>query len=234
MDREIILERRAGGIIERRVGDRGTDAQQQPGRVGSPPPRWSAEMERWSAGDEQRVRSADRHRHSDGYGDRWDAERYRDGGRGPGRTSEVLAWGRSRSPDRYRHGDPVRGYGESARDPGRSWEGRGGQQGAERDGDWNSCPRGAGGSGVPARGGSIGGHGGKSGPGRQRSAGSAHHININKRITGSSDMRELCSLVETTLAEFNHVNVVTAFRKILLTRCDGVSRVMAEQALQSL
>ena len=47
-------------------------------------------------------------------------------------------------------------------------------------------------------------------------------------------MRELCSLVETTLAEFNHVNVVTAFRKILLTRCDGVSRVMAEQALQSL
>ena len=92
--------------------------------VGSPMPRRSA--------DEERARSADRHRKSDGYGDSRDAERYRDGDRGQDSSRKFLAQGGSRNPDRYRHGDPVRGDWESTRDTGRSREGRGGAAGCRK------------------------------------------------------------------------------------------------------
>ena len=41
------------------------------------------------------------------------------------------------------------------------------------------------------------------------------NIEINQRITGSKDATSLVMLVETCVAEFNHVNVATAFRKLL-------------------
>ena len=41
------------------------------------------------------------------------------------------------------------------------------------------------------------------------------NIEIDQRIIGSKDARALCTLVETCVADFNHVNVATAFRKLL-------------------
>ena len=61
-------------------------------------------------------------------------------------------------------------------------------------------------------------------------------IEINQRITRSEDAGEVCDLVETCAAEFNHVNVATAFRKLLQQRggCDGASRGRVEPALRTL
>ena len=61
-------------------------------------------------------------------------------------------------------------------------------------------------------------------------------IEINQRITRSEDAGEVCDLVETCAAEFNHVNVATAFRKLLQQRggSDGASRGRVEPALRTL
>src|SRR6056300_120573 len=66
---------------------------------------------------------------------------------------------------------------------------------------------------------------------------------INTRITRSEDASEVCDIVEACAAEFNHLNVATAFRKLLLAQLsragpsrakrDG-SRVRVESALQTL
>ena len=57
---------------------------------------------------------------------------------------------------------------------------------------------------------------------------------INQRITGSKDATSLVTLVETCVAEFDHVNVSTAFRKLLQTGCEGMSHCVVGQALRSL
>ena len=61
-------------------------------------------------------------------------------------------------------------------------------------------------------------------------------IEINQRITRSEDAGEVCDLVETCAAEFDHVNVATAFRKLLQQRGgrDGASRSRVEPALRTL
>ena len=61
-------------------------------------------------------------------------------------------------------------------------------------------------------------------------------IEINQHITRSEDAGEVCDLVETCAAEFNHVNVATAFRKLLQQRGgrDGASRGRVEPALRTL
>ena len=61
-------------------------------------------------------------------------------------------------------------------------------------------------------------------------------IEINQRITRSEDAGEVCDLVETCAAEFNHVNVATAFRKLLQQRGgrDDASRGRVEPALRTL
>ncbi len=45
---------------------------------------------------------------------------------------------------------------------------------------------------------------------------------------------ELCTLIETSVAEFKHVNVLTAFRTLLQGRRDGGPRGVVERALQAL
>ena len=52
-------------------------------------------------------------------------------------------------------------------------------------------------------------------PARGRPPGPGRNIDINQRITKSADASELCTIIETRAAEFNHVNVATAFRKLL-------------------
>ena len=61
------------------------------------------------------------------------------------------------------------------------------------------------------------------------------NIEINKQIMRDG-VRALCTLIETRVGEFNHVNVATAFRKLLplQDRRDGASRGEVEQALRSL
>ena len=62
------------------------------------------------------------------------------------------------------------------------------------------------------------------------------NIDINKQITRDG-VRALCTLIETRVGEFNHINVATAFRKLLLPlqdRRDGASRGEVAQALSSL
>jgi phosphatidate phosphatase PAH1 len=41
------------------------------------------------------------------------------------------------------------------------------------------------------------------------------NIELNKQVMRISDTRELCDFVSTHAAEFNHVNVATAFRQVL-------------------
>jgi hypothetical protein len=51
------------------------------------------------------------------------------------------------------------------------------------------------------------------------------------RAQGAS---ELCTLIETRVAEFNHVILSTAFRTLLQGRRDGGPRGVVERALQAL
>ena len=51
---------------------------------------------------------------------------------------------------------------------------------------------------------------------------------------GAQGASELCTLIETRVAEFNHVNVSTAFRTLLQGRRDGGPRGVVERALQAL
>ena len=59
------------------------------------------------------------------------------------------------------------------------------------------------------------------------------NIEINKQIMRDG-VRALCTLIETRVGEFNHINVATAFRKLLplQDRRDGASRGEVEQALR--
>jgi hypothetical protein len=59
------------------------------------------------------------------------------------------------------------------------------------------------------------------------------YIEMNKQIMRISDMRELCDFVSTHAAEFNHVNVVTAFRQIL-KKSKGIPPKSLAQVLQTL
>ena len=56
------------------------------------------------------------------------------------------------------------------------------------------------------------------------------NIDINKQIMGAQGASELCTLIEARVAEFNHVNVATAFRTLLQSRRDGGPRGVVERA----
>jgi hypothetical protein len=51
---------------------------------------------------------------------------------------------------------------------------------------------------------------------------------------GARSASELCTLIEARLAEFNHLNVSTAFRTLLQSRRDSGPRGVVERALQAL
>ena len=59
-------------------------------------------------------------------------------------------------------------------------------------------------------------------------------IAINKQITACKDVKDLCSVIQNRVTEFNHVNFATAFCKLLQTPRHGVAGGTVDQALRSL
>ena len=57
---------------------------------------------------------------------------------------------------------------------------------------------------------------------------------MNKQITVCQDTRDLCALIDANAAEYNFVNVVTAFRKLLQSRRKSLARGVVERTLQVL
>ena len=47
------------------------------------------------------------------------------------------------------------------------------------------------------------------------------NMDINRQIMRAPGASELCTFIEARVADFNHVNVATAFRKLLQSRRDG-------------
>ena len=78
-----------------------------------------------------------------------------------------------------------------------------------------------------------GGRGGGGAPTGGKSAGRAH-IELNQQITRLGCAGELCRLIEARSAEFNHVNVSTAFRKLLSAGRAGVHPTARSTALHKL
>ena len=70
--------------------------------------------------------------------------------------------------------------------------------------------------------------------GTKKSPNLKRNIAIYKQIMRAQGASELCTLIETRVAEFNHVNVSTAFRTLLQSRRDGGPRGVVERALQAL
>jgi hypothetical protein len=56
------------------------------------------------------------------------------------------------------------------------------------------------------------------------------NIELNKQVMRIHDTRELCDFVSTHAAEFNHVNVATAFRQVL--KKPGIPPKALAQALK--
>ncbi|MGB1608004.1 MAG: hypothetical protein ACPIOQ_85535, partial [Promethearchaeia archaeon] len=72
------------------------------------------------------------------------------------------------------------------------------------------------------------------GSGGRRGATSEGNIQLNKEISGCGSTSRLCGLITKHAGEFNHVNVATAFRKLLLASRSGMPRGVVEDALQAL
>ena len=60
------------------------------------------------------------------------------------------------------------------------------------------------------------------------------NIQLNKEISGCGSTSRLCGLITKHAGEFNHVNVATAFRKLLLASRSGMPRGVVEDALEAL
>ena len=67
-----------------------------------------------------------------------------------------------------------------------------------------------------------------------RSPGSNLNISLNKRISSIDSMQELCELIHASSTQFNHVNVATAFRRVLQMPRRGVSQDTVAKALRKL
>ena len=59
-------------------------------------------------------------------------------------------------------------------------------------------------------------------------------MELNKQIVRSGATRELCTLIEERVAEFNHINISTAFRKLLQASRAGMPRGVVEHSLEAL
>jgi len=60
------------------------------------------------------------------------------------------------------------------------------------------------------------------------------NIAINKEITACKGVLDLCSVIQNSVIEFNHVNVAMAFRKLLPTPHHGAARGTVDQVLRTL
>ena len=83
------------------------------------------------------------------------------------------------------------------------------------------------------RGGDAGGYR-RDNQGQKVNGPSRRNVEINKQITVCQDSRDLCALIDAHAAEFNNVNVVSAFRKLLQSRREGLHSGVVERALQVL
>jgi len=197
-----------------------------------------SECFRGSLSDKERGNGRDRNR---------DADRAQDA-EGRGRDRQETGWGQARDTERQRGRaiSPLRG--QSAKDEERDRE-RNRERERERERE-RSRNRDSG----EVRGGDAGGYW-RDDKGRKDAGGDAHgrhrdcygdsqgteksqdlkrNIDINKQIMRAQGVSELCTLIETRVAEFNHVNVSTAFRTLLQAPRDGGPRGVVERALQAL
>jgi len=60
------------------------------------------------------------------------------------------------------------------------------------------------------------------------------NIELNKRISSIDSMQELCELIHARSTQFDHVNVATAFRKVLQMSRRGGSEDTVAKALRTL
>ena len=81
------------------------------------------------------------------------------------------------------------------------------------------------------RGGHARGHAGRGGGGQ---GAARYNIQLNQQIAACESTREVCSLIEEHAAAFNHVNVATAFRKLLQAPRAGMPRGVVEHSLEAL
>jgi len=101
-----------------------------------------------------------------------------------------------------------------------------GERGGERERDQTRESR-------TVRGGDAGGYR-RDNQGQKVNGPSRRNVEINKQITVCQDSRDLCALIDAHAAEFNNVNVVSAFRKLLQSRREGLHSGVVERALQVL
>ncbi len=80
---------------------------------------------------------------------------------------------------------------------------------------------------------------GRGGGGTVGAVGSDFHKNslklnmeLNKRISSIESMQKLCDLIHASSTQFNHVNVATAFRKVLQMPRRGSLQDSVEEALR--
>ncbi len=59
-------------------------------------------------------------------------------------------------------------------------------------------------------------------------------IEINKQIPRARGASELCTLIEASVADFNNVNVTTAFQALLQSKSYGGPHGVVERALQAI
>ena len=72
------------------------------------------------------------------------------------------------------------------------------------------------------------------GQGAARNSSRSYNMELNKQIVRSGATRELCTLIEERVAEFNHINISTAFRKLLQASRAGMPRGVVEHSLEAL
>jgi hypothetical protein len=83
----------------------------------------------------------------------------------------------------------------------------------------------------------LSGGAGRGGGGKGGGVGSDVHKNkklLNKPILSIANMQGLCDLINASSTQFNHVNVATAFRKVLQISRSGVLQDSVAKALQTL
>lgn len=61
-----------------------------------------------------------------------------------------------------------------------------------------------------------------------------YNSQLNREISACGSAQEVCACIEARAAEFDHVNVATAFRKFLMTRRDAMPSAATGSAMRKL
>ena len=120
-------------------------------------------------------------------------------------------------------------------DPAREGEAAAGRAPAHHAAEGAAPAARGGGDGRGGRGRGRGGHGGgHAGRGGGGQGAARYNIQLNQQIAACESTREVCSLIEEHAAAFNHVNVATAFRKLLQAPRAGMRPGVVEHSLEAL